>query len=427
MKSKLFLTVGLCFMFLIVNGTSSYGANWILNSNNDNLPADLATKVSEAGGTLVRAIDDMGIAIASFPTRTDAQAMTAHGMSVMPDLKIQWAPVETQMLEGHGIGTDETFYSYQWHLPLIQADDAWDAGATGAGVRVAILDSGIWYGHPDLYYNIDFVTSATFVPGTTDFFDDNGHGTHVAGIVAAADDAFGTIGVAPNATLVGVKVLDSTGAGAFSWIVEGIYHAANSNVDIINMSLGGSIRAFGDEPFYTAQESLELIWTVAKAILYAKSKGCLVICSAGNEADNMDKNGDLIYLPVEAGGTAVSATGPVGLANFDNPASYTNYGKWAIYVAAPGGDYQLYPAAGWELDMVLSTFPGGWGFAAGTSQAAPVVSGVAALVKSIDPGISNWGLKWRLAWTAEDNGSWWKNKYTGWGRVNAYKAITNTH
>ena len=422
MIKKLFF-IGLSVLLLVGAATPVLSSNWILSSGGSDLPADLATKVSEAGGTLLRVIQGSGVAIADFSSRSDATAMTAHNLTVMPDVKIQWVPVGAKQLEGASIGSNETYYNYQWHLPQIEADKAWDKGVTGAGVRVAVLDSGIWYGHPDLYYNIDFAASTTFVPGTTDFFDDNGHGTHVSGIIAAADDDWGSIGVAPNATLIGVKVLDASGSGSFSQIVDGIYHAVDQNADIINMSLGGSLKLFGDPPYYTAQDAFELLFMVGKAIFHAKANGCLVVCSAGNDADDMDHNGDLIYLPVEAGGLAVSATGPYLLADFDRPASYTNYGKWAIDVAAPGGDYAAYPDPNYHLDMVFSTYPGGWAWLAGTSMASPVVAGVAALVLEKKGSMSPWMLEWRLEWSADDFGNWFKSKYYGWGRVNARKAI----
>ncbi|MCP4214365.1 MAG: S8 family serine peptidase [bacterium] len=99
-------------------------------------------------------------------------------------------------------------------------------------------DTGIWYYHPDLYYNVDFASSASMVPGEPDFLNVDGHGSHVAGIVAAADNGFGTIGVAPNATLIGVKVFAANGQGNASWIMNGIIHSVLEGADIINLSLG---------------------------------------------------------------------------------------------------------------------------------------------------------------------------------------------
>jgi subtilisin family serine protease len=130
-------------------------------------------------------------------------------------------------------------------------------------------------------------------------------------------------------------------------------------------------------------------------------------------------------LPAEAGnGMAVSATGPIGQENFDNPASYTNYGTSVIDVAAPGGDFQLYPEDNWWLDMVISTLPGGWAWMAGTSMATPHVSGVAALVIGQHGGeMQPAQVKAIIEQSADDLGKPGMDDYYGCGRINAYKAV----
>jgi subtilisin family serine protease len=221
-------------------------------------------------------------------------------------------------------------------------------------------------------FYIDFAAGATFVPGTTDFLDDNGHGTHVAGIVAAMDNNYGCIGVAPNATLIPVKVTGSSGSAPISRIAAGIVYAAQQDVDIINVSIGGYLRKSGYLPYYTASDASKYINMYRKTLSYAHSKGAVVIHSAGNESLDMDHDGNIINLPTQAGSTGdivVSATGPLGLQDFDRLTSYSNYGVSTIDVAAPGGDYMNYPYYGWYFDMVLSTSPTGWTFMSGTSQA----------------------------------------------------------
>ena len=116
----------------------------------------------------------------------------------------------------------------------------------------------------------------------------------------------------------------------------------------------------------------------------------------------------------------VSATAPFNQQDFDTPTTYTNYGKSAIWVAAPGGDF----AAGTALDGILSTYPGGWAWATGTSQAAPVVAGVAALILEKYGPMSVGDLKNHIAQTADDLGKPGKDEWYGRGRVNAYKAVT---
>jgi subtilisin family serine protease len=140
---------------------------------------------------------------------------------------------------------------------------------------------------------------------------------------------------------------------------------------------------------------------------------------------DLDHNKNLVVVPAEAGtGIAISATGPIGLSDFDRPASYTNYGQSSIWVAAPGGDSQLYPNPGWYYDMVFSTFIGGWTWMSGTSMAAPMVSGTAALVISKYGKMNAEQLKNHLANTADDTGKPGHDPYYGRGRINAYKAVT---
>jgi subtilisin family serine protease len=427
---KRLLVFGIIVLLL---STVGFSADWILESKSGKLPADLETLVAKAGGTLVKSMDEVGVAVADFATREEAEAMEAYGFNVMPDVELNWLPGAESTASAEHIGSDESYYGYQWWLPQIGADMAWDAGYVGYGARVAIVDSGIWYYHPDLYSNIDFAAGATFVPGTTDFLDDEGHGTHVAGIVAAADNNWGTIGVAPYATLIPVKVLNNTGSGSISWIAAGIIHAANQNVDVINLSLGGAIKKSGYPPYYTARDAQYYIDLYRKALDYAKSKGALVVHSSGNDAHDMDHDGNIAILPVQAsgndGGLGVSATGPLGLQDFDRLASYSNYGTSVIDVAAPGGDYAYYPNPGWHLDMMLSTAPSTtpgyyrWVFMAGTSMAAPVVSGVAALIVSKYGHMNPSQLRQKVIKAADDIGKNGADPFFGKGRVNAYEAV----
>ncbi len=193
---------------------------------------------------------------------------------------------------------------------------------------------------------------------------------------------------------------------------------------------------------------------MAKAVNYATARGVLVVSAAGNAAVDLDHSGSLIQVPAQSGsGLGVSATGPVGYGvgwpggatNFRRPASYTNYGNSAIWLAAPGGDFVLpgsatcsiprVPPIGfvtfpcWVFDMVAS--PSGrvgglffTGWTAGTSMAAPAVSAVAALVKQAFPGISVGDLKNVLANTADDEGAAGHDPFYGRGFVNARRAVT---
>lgn len=432
MQRRLLIVIAVTVMFLIGTAGLTFAGDWMLDSNSGKLPADLETLVKQAGGTLVKTMDEVGVAVAEFATREEAEAMEAYGFTVMPDVSLNWLPSGQNAQAVEHIGSDEPFYPYQWHLPVIQADMAWNEGVTGSNVRVAVLDTGIWYYHPDLYYNIDFASSASFVPGSPDFLDVHGHGTHVSGIIAAADNGWGVIGVAPNATLIGVKVLGDNGSGSISWIVQGVIHAIQQDADIINMSLGGYLKKNGAEGLYTANEAAAIANMYRKVFNWAKSQGSLVVVSAGNDSEDMDDYGTIIVTPAECGAhVVVSATGPTGLQDFDTLASYSNYGNSLINIAAPGGDFRLYPQPGWYYDMVLSCGPSVPGdpyyhftFMAGTSQAAPVVSGVAALILSKYGPMTAAKLRNHLYQTADDIFKPGQDEFSGKGRVNAYKAVT---
>jgi len=426
MRRKLLLTMVIGFFFLFF-ATPGFGESWILNPNSDDLPADLEAQINQAGGILVQTLDKLGLAVAEFAAAEDAEAMESKGFEVIPDLYFNWyeSEIPNEYADSDTFSMAEagsTWYYRQWHIPVVEANLAWDAGYFGAGVRVAVVDSGIWYPHPDLTANVDFASSATFVPGTTSFIDVDGHGTHVSGIIAA-NGTLRAKGIAPQATLIAIKASQG-GGGYMSWIIAGINHAVLVDADIINVSMGRLLPKNG-KPYYTASSIAAVRRMYTKAITRATAEGCLMVFSAGNDGLNLDHNGNLVHVPGECGdGIAISATGPIGLQNFDRLASYSNYGNSLAWAAAPGGDSVLYPAPGWHLDMVYSTYINGWAWMSGTSQASPMVCGVAALILSKYGPMSAGELKNRIANTADDLGKPGHDSSYGRGRVNAYKAVT---
>lgn len=416
--------------------------------------------VTDAGGTVVFGHDGAGVGVAtsSAPDFVDRVRASKAITGAAEDMMVKWQP-DLKVVEA-GDATEqavtpenETFYPIQWAPKAVEAPEAWAQGCTGKGVRVAILDGGIHSTHIDLAANLDVARSASFVPGFN-FNQDVGtfwHGTHVAGIVAAADNNIGTIGIAPEATLVGVKVLHN-GSGAFSWIIQGILYAATpvagggGGADIINMSLGAGFAKNDGDP----SEAAQLVAALNKTVNYANRFGVLVVSSAGNDALDLDHSGNYIKVPAESGsGIAVSATGPVGFAYGNNdyrrPASYTNYGNSMVNVAGPGGDFVYptnelcsmprYPSGTvttncWVFDMVMSTVRGAaasnasYGWAAGTSMAAPAVSGVAAIAKQMHPGMNGNALGTFVQRTADDEGKPGNDPFYGKGFVNARRACT---
>jgi lantibiotic leader peptide-processing serine protease len=412
--------------------------------------------VRAAGGTVTFGHEGTGLGIVESDAPDFAVRLLASGVvsRVDEDMMVQWqAPVQSVELDESAVTpNDETFYPFvQWAPQAVEAPAAWAKGYTGKGVRVAIIDGGIHSTHADLVANLDVAASRSFVPGFA-FNQDTGtfwHGTHVAGIVAAADNGIGTLGIAPEATIVGAKALHN-GSGAFGWVISAILYSATplaeggGGADIINMSLGALFERGGGNT-----GAGPLVAALNKAVNYADRHGVLVVSSAGNNALDLDHSGSYITVPAQSGsGIAVSATGPMGFGysatNFRRFASYSNWGNSVVTVAGPGGDF-AYPGnelctkarvpagsvttACWVFDMVLSTSRGAaasttsYSWAAGTSMAAPAVSAVAALIKQRHPGISLGALKTKLQQSADDEGKKGNDPYYGKGFVNAANAV----
>lgn len=406
--------------------------------------------VAAAGGQVSFQHDGAGLAVVTSENPDFATALAASNavQSVDEDMTVQWQePTNFVELDETVVNpNNDTYYTnIQWAPQAVEAPGAWAAGYTGAGVRVAIVDGGIFSTHADLAANIDVAASRSFVTGFA-FNTDTGtfwHGTHVAGIVAAIDNTIGVVGIAPGATIVGVKVLHN-GSGSFGAVISGILYAATplsaggGGADIINMSLGAVFARGGGNT-----GAGPLVAAMNKAVNYADRFGVLVVSAAGNSALDLDHTGSVIAVPAQSGsGIAVSATGPLGFGlgatNFRRMASYTNYGTSAITVAGPGGDFvlpgnafctKLTSTGGaitrpcWVFDMVLSTSRAGYSWAAGTSMAAPAASAVAALIRQANPGISLGALKTKLEQSADDEGKQGRDPFYGRGFVNARKAV----
>jgi lantibiotic leader peptide-processing serine protease len=422
--------------------------------------SDLATAVQRAGGTLKTYHSKAGVAIAlsddaQFATKLKAVAGIE---AVGKDKAVQWLDPSQRIEQMADEGVSNTFFGIQWAPKAISAPQAWATGAMGAGARVAVLDGGIYSAHPDIAPNLDAASSASMVPGQP-YNNDTGtfwHGTHVAGIVAAADNNVGVIGIAPQATIIGVKVLHA-GTGEFEWVIDGIIYAATpkseggAGANIINMSLGADFNRV--DPGFT-EENSHLLNALSKATSYARGRGVLVIASAGNDAINFDGGGSYVTVPaMSVGVVAVSALGPEGFAlnfsnnagvpNYDELASYSNSGSSLISFGGPGGDARLpgedlctmpLPGFGtitnrcWVFDLVLSssrgtTAAGGYSWAAGTSMAAPAVAGVAALIVGKYGIMSPAQLETRLRSSADDLGKPGQDDVYGRGRINALRAV----
>jgi lantibiotic leader peptide-processing serine protease len=390
--------------------------------------------------------------------------------SVVPNLELDWLPPEIGMVgetNPPSSGDDDNGFQLQWPLDAIDAPEAWNAGYRGAGVRVAVLDNGIASASPDLAPNLNAALSTSFVAGeaynTILWPGPFHHGTYVAGIIAAADDTRGIIGVAPSAEIVAVKVLDTRaerGHGTLEDVVEGIVYAANIKADVINMSFGARLSQRGywsglgtpdpsEDVFVSARDVSETRNLYARATTYAYEQGATLVASAGNDAINFDRTADLLVLPAMSPHVlAVSATAPEGWClnpstDLDIKASYTNLGQSLIDFAAPGGDADFpnptsatctFMISGVgritqrveTFDRVLSVGvpPRQVVHSTGTSAAASHVSGVAALIVGKNGGsLPPAEVVQVLRGSADDLGRAGDDEIYGAGRVNAFQAV----
>lgn len=345
-------------------------------------PASVHTQVAALGAARVKNLPLVNGAVVMLPANVPASAIARiSGVKyVEPDARAYITAKPTKPALPQVL---------PWGIDRVNAEECM-AVNTGDAVKVAIVDTGIDATHPDLAANIKGGMSA--VAYTTKYTDDNGHGSHVAGIVAALNNTIGVVGVGPDIDLYAVKVLNRKGSGYVSDIIEGLGWCEANGMDVVNMSLGttADTQSFHD----------------AVAALYAS--GTVIVAAAGNDGIGSAVNYPAAYPEV----IAVSAT-----TQTDGLASFTCTGP-QIELAAPG--YSVY-----------STYKsGGYATLSGTSMASPHVAGVAALViaSPVAAGDTNgvWDpaeVRTRLQVTAEDLGAAGRDSGYGYGLARADLAI----
>ncbi len=392
MTKKIVLSVIVTFLLflLIIPG----GA---VQEENENIPVLIGFKekadadlVKAYGGNVKYEYTIIPVVAAELPQKAiDSLAKNPNIDYIEPDGQAQ-IPLDDDFVLDEVLADE-----IPWGITRINATAAQSAGFKGNGVRIAVIDSGIDYTHPDLKAN--YLGGYDFFNGDTDPMDDHSHGTHVSGTAAALSNGIGVVGVAPEAKLYALKVFGSTlprNSTSYSNIIAGIEWALNNNANVITMSLSG--------PLYSS--------SLKNACDYAYSKGVVLVGSAGNTAG---------YVRYPAAYSSVIAVSAVDSNN--KIASWSCYGP-EIEFAAPGVN-------------VKSTMPGGlYGYKDGTSMAAPHVTGAVALLLSTNVLGTSYDLnkngKWdpaevrsRLQSTAVDLGSQGKDNYYGYGLIDAYTAV----
>jgi len=343
---------------------------------------DVEQTVALSGGKIHHKIDSIGVLVLDVPE----QALDAVTQALMHSGRFTFVERDHNAHVQATTPDDPDFLS-QWHLTTIQAPAAWAITLGSATVPIAIIDSGADSTQPDLAPKL--IAGWNFLTGnskTSDTGCNTGHGTAVSGAAGAAtNNLTGVAGVGWANTIMPLVVTSSSCVAMYSDIASAINYAADHGVRIINISVAGS----------TASSTLQ------SAVDYAWSKGAVIFAAAGNNSSSTP-----MYPAACNNAVAVSAT-----VEGDTLASWSNYGSW-IDLSAPG-------------NMILTTQMGGsYGNWWGTSLASPIAAAVGALTLAANPSLSAAALVSLLEKNSDDLGTAGYDNYYGWGRVNAFKAVT---
>jgi thermitase len=345
-------------------------------------------QIARLGGRLVRWMPQIHVAEVALPGEAGVAAAFAATAApagadilfVEPDQPVTAAYVPAD--------PDFADSSRTYGLDRIQAQAAWDTTTGSPAVIVAVVDSGIQLDHPEFAGRL--APGYDFVNEDDQPEDETGHGTHVAGIIAAGmDDGNGVAGVCPHCRLMPVKVLNSANRGSWADVAAGVLYAADHGARIINLSLGA--------PDY--------IQTLAEAIAYARSKGIIVVASSGNYGSIKPFYPAMLDTVIAVGATTAQ----------DVRWDRSNYGPH-LDLVAPG-------------DLIYSTFfqpdnsDQGHTYLSGTSMAAPFVSGLVGLLVSLHPTLTDAEVWQALMAGADDLGAPGYDIEYGYGRINAYRSL----
>lgn len=346
------------------------------------------TKIHQATKTKTKKIiSGIKTRIVTIPTNQSTGQMIDK-FKAMPEVEY----VEPNFIASAFLTPNDSYYSTQWGLPKMSASAAWDS-AKGSFGPIAVVDTGILTSHPDLSGEI--LSGFNFVNDTTNANDDNGHGTHVSGIIGAlTNNGIGVSSIGYKSTLIPVKVLDSTGSGTYGDVASGIIFAADKGAKVINMSLGGASSST----------------TLQNAVNYANNKGVYIVAAEGNSASSTP-----LYPAACTGVLAVSATD-----SLDKLATFSSYGK-NVFVGAPG------------VSINSTYLANSYRYLSGTSMSTPQFSGLLELAlgyaSSTGKTIAKTDMLNLVKSSSDkvgafpyDESGW--NQYFGYGRINAAKLIT---
>ncbi|HET7140164.1 MAG TPA: S8 family serine peptidase, partial [Arthrobacter sp.] len=466
--------------------TQSGSQTYIVLYKANGVSAASLAAVQAAGGTVVQAYPQIGVAIVTSDRggfdaalRTSdssvqgAASTAGFAVAVKDDTT---ATADAPVLAGTPAPGNDNLSGLQWDMDQINAPAARAINGGSASVVVGDIDTGLDYTHPDLAPNVDFAKSASCVGGAPNtapsaWMDDNGHGTHTAGTIAAAKNGIGMVGVAPNVKIAGIKAGNADGFFFPEAVVCAFMWAGSNGIQVTNNSY------FADPWLFNCKNDpgQRAIWEAERrAIRFAQQNGTTVVAAEGNESDDLahptqdvtspdnatpvtrEITNACAVVPTEVPGViGVTASGNKGFKSF-----YSSYGAGSADVMAPGGDSRQLTAAA-PNGRVLSTYPASlmnnclrkvfdgaasYCYLQGTSMASPHVAGIAALVAST--GVSNPGaVAARIANSADAtpcpadmsfyapfpstsngapqvcSGGAGYNSFSGHGQVNALRAI----
>lgn len=387
------------------------------------VPAHAAKTIAGAGGTLVSRYDAIGVAIARSTSssfagmivkdKTVESASATAGFATRLTEKVRAAGPLPGSTPAPG---DDPLSFLQWDMVQIHAPEARAINGGSPSVVVGDIDTGLDFTHPDLAPNVDFANSVSCVGGVPNpdpaaWADDNGHGTHTAGTIAAAKNDIGIVGVAPNVKIAAIKAGNAAGFFFPEAVICAFMWAGSHHLDVTNNSY------FADPWLFNCRNDpgQRAIWKAEqRAIRYAMQQGVTVVAAMNNQnldlskrnIDDISPDNDTpitrevtnacVVIPTEIPGViGVSANGQQMQKSF-----YSNYGVGVVQVVAPGGDFPFQTEDPFE-GLVLSTVPGGWALSEGTSMASPHVAGVAALAISAHGKLSPGAVQALITRTAD--------------------------